>query len=106
MSAEPHNTLYGVIGEFDSANALMAAARKIRAAGYKHFDAFAPFPVPGLSEAMGLHYGLKGWKHNLVPQLTLLGGLGGAAVAGCLAAAALAALQIRRLPLGAILREE
>jgi len=30
MSTEPRNTLYGVIGEFDSANALMAAARKIR----------------------------------------------------------------------------
>jgi putative ABC transport system permease protein len=35
-----------------------------------------------------------------------LAGLGGAAIAGCLLAAALAALQIRRLPLAAILREE
>ena len=37
---------------------------------------------------------------------TFLAGLGGAAVAGGLVAAALAALLIRRLPLGAILREE
>ena len=75
--SEPRNTLYGVIGEFDSPKTLMAAARKVREAGYEHFDAFAPFPIPGLSEACGLHYGLKGWKHNFVPQLTLLGGLGG-----------------------------
>jgi putative ABC transport system permease protein len=40
-----------------------------------------------------------------VPWL-FLGGLGGAAIVGGLAAAALAALQIRRLPLGAVLREE
>jgi putative ABC transport system permease protein len=43
--------------------------------------------------------------HLAVPW-ALLGGLGGAAAAGGLAAALLAALQIRRLPLGAILREE
>ena len=43
--------------------------------------------------------------HLAVPWGFLLG-LGGAAVAGGLIAAALAALQIRRLPLGAILREQ
>jgi hypothetical protein len=74
---EPRSTLYGVLGEFESPKALMDAATRVREAGYTHFDAFAPFPIPGLSEACGLHYGLKGWKHNLVPQLTLLGGIGG-----------------------------
>ena len=43
---------------------------------------------------------------HLALPWTLLLGLGGAAVAGGLLAAAIAALQIRRLPLGAILREE
>jgi putative ABC transport system permease protein len=43
---------------------------------------------------------------HLAAPWTFLAGLGGAAVAGCLAAAGLAALGIRRLPLGAILREE
>ena len=43
--------------------------------------------------------------HLAVPWV-FLGGLGGAAIAGGLAAALLAAVQIRRLPLGAILREE
>ena len=43
--------------------------------------------------------------HLAVPW-AFLGGLGGAAIAGGVAAALLAAVQIRRLPLGAILREE
>jgi putative ABC transport system permease protein len=43
--------------------------------------------------------------HLAVPW-GFLGGLGGAAIAGGLAAALLTAVQIRRLPLGAILREE
>ena len=43
---------------------------------------------------------------KLAVPWSFLARLGGAALAGCLAAAALAALQIRRLPLGAILREE
>src|SRR5215475_2694237 len=75
--SETRHTLYGVLGEFDSPTSLMAAARKVREAGYTRFDAFAPFPVPGLSEACGLEYGLRGWKHNLVPQLALLGGMSG-----------------------------
>ena len=76
--SESRDTLYGVLGEFDSPKALIAAARKVHAAGYENFDAFAPFPIPGLSEACGLHLGLKkGWKRNLVPQITLLGGFVG-----------------------------
>ena len=68
----PHPHLYGLLGEFDSPKELMDAAKKVREAGYKHIDAFVPFPVEGLSHAMGL-----GRKHNLVPLLTLIGGLGG-----------------------------
>jgi len=55
--------------------------------------------------AMLLHVFDPPPDHLAVPWTFLLG-LGGVAVAGGLAAAALAALQIRRLPLGAILREE
>jgi putative ABC transport system permease protein len=43
---------------------------------------------------------------HLAAPWSFLAGLGAAAAAGCLLAAALAAIQIRRLPLGAILREE
>jgi Alternative complex III, ActD subunit len=68
----PHPDLYGLLGEFDSPDELMEAAKKVRKAGYRRIDAFAPFPVEGLSQALGL-----GRKHNLVPLLTLAGGLGG-----------------------------
>jgi hypothetical protein len=67
---------YGVIGEFESPRQLIAAARKVREAGYKKIDAFSPFPIEGLSQALGL-----GRRQDLVPLLTLLeglcGGLGG-----------------------------
>ncbi|HMI52183.1 MAG TPA: DUF3341 domain-containing protein [Candidatus Saccharimonadales bacterium] len=62
--------IYGVMGEFETAHQLIKAAEKVRDAGYKHMDAYAPFPVEGLSEALGL-------KRNWVPWITLLGGLGG-----------------------------
>ena len=68
----PHPELYGLLCEFDSPKQLRDAAKKVRAAGYERIDAFAPFPVEGLSEALGL-----GRRQDLVPLLTLIGGLGG-----------------------------
>jgi len=69
----PHaHELYGLLGEFDSPKQLMDAARKVREAGYRRMDAYVPFPVEGLSEALGLSR-----RHNQVPWLTLIGGLGG-----------------------------
>jgi len=62
--------LYGVMAEFETAHQLLHAAEKVRDAGYKHMDAYAPFPVEGLSEALGL-------GRNMVPLVTLLGGLCG-----------------------------
>jgi hypothetical protein len=67
---QQHSPLYGVMAEFETANQLLRAAEKVRDAGYKHMDAYAPFPVEGLSEALGL-------GRNLVPLLTLCGGLCG-----------------------------
>nr|WP_213955988.1 MULTISPECIES: DUF3341 domain-containing protein [unclassified Variovorax] len=40
--------------EFAGADALLAAARAARAAGYRHAEAYAPFAVEGLPEALGL----------------------------------------------------
>ena len=62
--------IYGVMGEFATPDQLIHAVEKTRAAGYRRFEAYSPFPVEGLSEAMGL-------KRNLVPLITLLGGLTG-----------------------------
>lgn len=45
--------IYGVTAEFDSTDKLLRAARQVRDAGYKETDAFTPFPVHGLIEALG-----------------------------------------------------
>lgn len=60
--------VYGVLGEFATPEELIHAAKAVHAAGYRRVDAYTPFPIEGLSEALGL-------RHNLVPALTLLGGL-------------------------------
>ena len=65
---------YGMMAEFDSVNALVDAANRTREAGYKKIDAYSPFPVEGLAEAIGFH-------RDEVPLVVLigalLGGLGG-----------------------------
>lgn len=63
--------LYGVMAEFDSAEALLAAAERAYAAGYRAMDAYSPFPVEGLAEALGSH-------HTRLPWITLSGGVLGA----------------------------
>ena len=42
--------IYGMMAEFDSAQALVDAARAKHQAGYKKIDAYSPFPVEGLAE--------------------------------------------------------
>ncbi len=67
---EHRSQLYGVMGEFDSPEQIMAAAKKAREAGYKHMTAYTPFPIEGLAETIG-------FKWTAVPLITLIGGLGG-----------------------------
>jgi len=60
--------IYGLLAEFDSPTDLVAAARKTYAAGYKRIDAYSPFPIEELAEAIG-------FPHNNVPLVVLIGGL-------------------------------
>jgi len=60
--------IYGVMGEFANPEELIHAVKRVREAGYRRIDAYAPFPVEGLSEALGL-------RHSWVPTVTLAGGL-------------------------------
>ena len=62
--------IYGMIAEFDSPEALLAAAHKATAAGYRRMDAFTPMPVEGLAEAVGFH-------HTVLPLVVLCGGIVG-----------------------------
>jgi len=43
----------GVLGHFYEPADALAAAAKVRDAGWKHFDFLTPFPVHGMEEAMG-----------------------------------------------------
>ncbi|MGB9512210.1 MAG: DUF3341 domain-containing protein [Candidatus Acidiferrum sp.] len=62
--------LYGVMAEFETPEQLLAAARKARDTGYKHVDAYTPFPIEGLARAIGFRW-------TAVPLITLIGGVGG-----------------------------
>ncbi|MCB0712188.1 MAG: DUF3341 domain-containing protein [Ignavibacteriae bacterium] len=61
---------YGMIAEFDSPEALMAAAEKTRDAGYKQIDAYSSFPIEGMVDALGQ-------KRTRLPKLILTAGITG-----------------------------
>jgi hypothetical protein len=64
--------LYGVAAEFDSPEALVKATTSAREAGYRHMDAYTPFPVEAVHHALGA-------RPTRLPYLVLVGGLLGAA---------------------------
>jgi hypothetical protein len=56
MQREPAtSTLYGLMAEFDDPNALTEAAKRTYAAGYRKTDAYSPFPIEPVWEALGVH---------------------------------------------------
>ena len=61
---------YGLVAEFDSAGGLMSAAEKARDNGFRRMDAYSPFPVEGLMEALG-------HRAAVLPWIVLLGGIVG-----------------------------
>ncbi len=62
------NNLYGIMAEFDSATELVDAARKMRLEGYTKTDAFSPFPLHEMDEALGI-------KRSILPVLVFAGGI-------------------------------
>ncbi|MGF2075467.1 quinol:electron acceptor oxidoreductase subunit ActD, partial [Enterococcus casseliflavus] len=46
--------VFGLLAEFDSATAIVDAARKTRQAGYTKIDTFTPFPIHELDAALKL----------------------------------------------------
>jgi hypothetical protein len=64
--------LYGIVAEFDTAEQLLRATRRAYAAGFRAMDAYTPFPVEGLSDALG-------FRPKAVPLIGLFGGMLGAA---------------------------
>jgi hypothetical protein len=52
---------YAIMAEFETAAAILQAARKVRDSGYRQWDVFTPFPVHGMDGAMGLKNSKVGW---------------------------------------------
>ena len=74
MSTTKDTKLYGLLAEFKNPGELMEAARSVSKAGYHKFDAYSPFPIHGMDEAMGLKKSKLGW---IVLGHGFLGMLGG-----------------------------
>ena len=64
---------YGLMAEFDDPNGVVAAARSAYEEGYRKIDAYSPYPIEALSEAIGVH-------STKMPLIVLIGG-----IVGCLA---------------------
>lgn len=63
--------LYGMIAQFGSAEALLEAVEKARTNGYCKMEAYSPYPIHGLSEALGL-------RKTRLPYIIFCGGAAGA----------------------------
>jgi hypothetical protein len=68
MRARSH--IYGVMAEFEDPNALVQAAQHARREGYRHMDAYSPFPIEELHEALEM-------PPTRLPLIVLIGGLVG-----------------------------
>jgi hypothetical protein len=69
-TADSRPVLHGVLAEFDNPTALVEAARKAREAGFTKLDAFSPYPIEALNEALRL-------PRTKLPWLVFFGGLTG-----------------------------
>jgi hypothetical protein len=60
--------VYGLMAEFANPTDIVEAARRTHEAGYRKIDAYSPFPIEELAEAIGFH-------RDGVALITLVGGL-------------------------------
>src|SRR5438270_13940140 len=68
MKASAKPRLYGVMAQFDSPSALVAAARRTYEAGYRRINGYSPYPIEELSEAIG-------FTRTSLPLIVLIGGI-------------------------------
>ncbi|HWA99068.1 MAG TPA: DUF3341 domain-containing protein [Pirellulales bacterium] len=70
QAPEPVLPIYGLMAEFDTPSQLIAAARHVRAQGFRRVEAYTPYPIEELGKV--LHGG-----RSRLPLLVFLGGLFG-----------------------------
>jgi hypothetical protein len=68
---------FGLMAEFNSAQELLNAAHKVREAGYTKTDAYSPFPIHGVAEALGMR------ERKIAPAVLMGGIIGGSIGYGC-----------------------
>ena len=64
------SVIYGLMAEFDDPTSLVTATERAHHEGYRNMDAYSPFPIEELHEALGS-------KHTRLPLIVLIGGLVG-----------------------------
>ena len=62
--------LVGLLAEFETVDAVVSAARKVRSAKFTRWDVHAPFPIHGIDAVMGT-------KPTILPWMVLCGGICG-----------------------------
>jgi hypothetical protein len=69
---ETTNTTHGVMAEYDTADALVAAARQTMGTGFTKVEAYSPVPIEELNDI--IHK-----RRTVLPKIVLAGGLAGMA---------------------------
>jgi len=72
MNVERRPAVYGLMAEFADPDGLIRAIRESRQAGYRRLEAYTPYPIEQVSEALAL-------PRSKMPLLVLAGGLIGLA---------------------------
>ncbi len=67
--------LHGLLAEYDNPTALVRAAKKVRDAGYAHWDTFTPFPIHGIERAMGIRMTRLPWLVFVAALIGLANGV-------------------------------
>ena len=63
-----HGAIHGIMAEFHSADEVVEAAKRVHSAGYTKVDAYSPYPIEELGEALHLH-------ESHLPKIVLVGGI-------------------------------
>lgn len=70
-------SVYGLLAEYADEESLLAAATRVRSLGFQQVEAYSPYPIHGMAEALGVR-GVR------LPRIVLVGG-----IVGCVAALAM-----------------
>ena len=62
--------VHGLLAEYETPQKLIAAARRVKEAGFSRWDSYSPFPVHGIDPAMGI-------RPTVLPWIVLAAGLCG-----------------------------